>query len=77
MFYHLLSKAESARQLGYDGYPTIWKKYRELDRIMAEKALKQDSAKDFRKGLEYKPNNTINSKATKKEDSQREDEEGR
>lgn len=31
-----MSKAQAARTLGYDGYPTIWKKYNELERIKTE-----------------------------------------
>ena len=39
-----ISNAEAARRLGFDGYPTIWKKYKELERIQAEKNIKQNSS---------------------------------
>lgn len=41
-----LSKAEAARRLGYDGYPTIWKKYQEMKRIESEKEVKATKDND-------------------------------
>lgn len=50
-----MSKAEAARTLGYDGYPTIWKKQQEFARIEAEKKAKESSAsKDFRQSMKLK-----------------------
>lgn len=50
-----MSKAEAARTLGYDGYPTIWKKYSELKRIEAQKEglqeTKQNAAERFRDSM--------------------------
>lgn len=45
-----VSNEETARRLGYDGYPTVWKKYKELERIEAEKSIKvesEESAKEI------------------------------
>ena len=37
-----MSKAAAARALGYDNYPTIWKKYQELNRIETELDAKEE-----------------------------------
>lgn len=45
-----MSKAKAARELGYDDYPTIWKKYQELNRIETElktRALENDFKKEI------------------------------
>lgn len=36
------SKAEAARIMGYDGYPTIWKKANELKRIISEQQITEN-----------------------------------
>ena len=36
-----MSKAQAARELGFDGYPTIYKKYKELDRLRVEKETRE------------------------------------
>lgn len=50
-----MSKAEAARALGYDGYPTIWKKQQELERIATEKKVKENigdgAPKKFRQSM--------------------------
>lgn len=47
-----ISKAEAARRLGYDGYPTIWKLYQALDRINTENNNINNREKEtFRQGL--------------------------
>lgn len=43
------SKNAAAKELGYDGYPTIWKKYQELKRIETEERNQGSSEK--RKGF--------------------------
>lgn len=51
-----MSKAEAARTLGYDGYPTIWKKYNELERIKTEEKYGKEGT-HFRDSLKVdKPN---------------------
>ena len=37
-----MEKAPAARALGFDGYPTIWKKYQELRRIESERNARQE-----------------------------------
>lgn len=37
-----MSKAKAARTMGYDDYPTIWKKYQELHRIVAEETIRKN-----------------------------------
>lgn len=38
-----MSQAQAARTMGYDGYPTIWKKYMQLERINMEEKVGQKS----------------------------------
>lgn len=42
------SKAEAARKLGYDDYPTIWKIYREIERIDTENKTKNNFKNSLR-----------------------------
>ena len=37
-----MEKAPAARALGFDGYPTIWKKYQELRRIESERNARKE-----------------------------------
>lgn len=50
-----MSKNKAAIALGFDGYPTIWKKYQELDRIKTQNmSLKSEEKKSFREELQSK-----------------------
>lgn len=48
-----MSKAKAARTMGYDDYPTIWKKYQELQRIVTEETIRKnkEEQKSFRNSL--------------------------
>lgn len=59
-----MSKAEAARALGYDAYPTIWKKQQELKRIETEKKVVQQEkskTKKFRESMRINSQKATNS----------------
>lgn len=72
-----MSKNKAAIALGFDGYPTIWKKYQELDRIKTQNmSLKLEEKKSFREELqsEYKTGKVnIQNKEKNKEVSKEKD----
>lgn len=45
-----MSRDKAAKMMGYDGYSTIWKKYKELDRIKIEERLNEKD-KSYRDSL--------------------------
>ena len=51
-----MSKAKAARTLGYDGYPTIWKKYNELERIKTEEKYGKKGS-SFRESMKVDSSN--------------------
>ena len=51
-----MPKAKAARTLGYDGYPTIWKKYNELERIKTEEKYDK-KGKSFRESMKVDASN--------------------
>lgn len=53
-----MSKAQAARTLGYDGYPTIWKKYNELERIKTEEKYGKEGT-HFRDSLKVDKSDLI------------------
>lgn len=68
-----ISKAEAARTLGYDDYPTIWKKEQELKRIESERkvmAQQDDSeSKRFRHSMRIDSKVATNANVAKKDTS--------
>lgn len=53
------SKAEAAKMMGYDSYPTIWKKANDYKRILTERQARGEN------GKESKPTNKENNRETR------------
>lgn len=80
-----MSKAEAARRLGFDDYPTVWKKYETLHRIKIEKKTIEETKlqrkkkeEQFRDSIKVSIENrknreTTNSNDLKEESKERED----
>lgn len=65
-----LSKNRAAKEIGFDGYPTICKKYKELERIQAEKEIQNNNKQQIKKNASLRERlyfpHTNNDKSEKK-----------